>query len=132
MAQKRALVLLRERAEMTKAIAPALRSRGWQVSVQELSEESVESLEPQAFDLIILEIVSAGSAGLALCETIRKRSKTPLLLILSTATSGDAIQGFYRGADAYVVEPFDMRELIVRAEALVRRAAGHLRQSASG
>ncbi len=64
-----------------------------------------------------------------MCDALRRLSRAPLLLIVSSAASADIVQGLRRGADAYVVEPFDMRELLVRAEALVRRSEGRVKAS---
>jgi DNA-binding response OmpR family regulator len=126
MQQRRLLVLSRGQTVGVQAVAPAFRSRGWDVDVSDMTTESLELVKKWPYDLVVMEVIQPGSEGFALCDTLRQRSRAPLLLIISSAARSDVIQGFRRGADAYVVEPFDMRELLVRAEALVRRAEGHV------
>ena len=122
--RRRLLFLSRNETTGSEGVVPAFRERGWDVSVLAPCEESLTSLERQAYDLVIMEITHPGPGGYALCEELRRRSRIPLLLLVSNAARKDIVQGLDKGADAYVVEPFNMRELLVRAEALVRRAAG--------
>ncbi len=128
MRRRRLLILSREQTVGMQAVAPAFRSRGWDVDISDLSTEALKSMKKWPYDLVIMEIAHSGPEGFALCEVLRQRSLVPLLLVVSSAAKNDVVQGFHRGADAYVVEPFDVRELLVRAEALVRRAEGRTYQ----
>jgi len=124
MRRRRLLILSREQTVEMQAVALAFRSRGWDVDISDLSTEALESIKKWLYDLVVMEIAHSGPEGFALCDVLRQHSLVPLLLIVSSVAKNYVIQGFRRGADAYVVEPFDMRELLVRAEALVRRAEG--------
>ena len=125
-ARRRLLVLLHDQALGTEVVAPAFRSRGWEVHLAHLTEAALEDVKESTYDLVIMEINQPGPASFAFCDALRRYSRAPLLLIVSQAARKDIVQGFRRGADAYVVEPVDLRELLVRAEALLRRAEGRV------
>lgn len=127
--RRRLLILAKNQMLTNQVISPAFRSRGWEVDRTEEVGDALELMGNHAYDLIILEVLHPGSDGYATCDALRRLSRAPLLLIVSSAASADVIQGLRRGADAYVVEPFDLRELLVRAEALVRRSEGRVRAS---
>jgi|YNPBryantNP2012_1023418.scaffolds.fasta_scaffold59641_1 DNA-binding response OmpR family regulator len=127
--RRRLLILAENQILANQIISPAFRSRGWEIDRTEKVSDALELIEDRSYDLIILEILHPGSDGYATCEALRKLSHAPLLLIVSSAASVDIVQGLRRGADAYVIEPFDMRELLVRAEALVRRSEGRIQAS---
>lgn len=127
--RRRLLILAKNQMLTNQVISPAFRSRGWEVDRTEEVAEALELMGDHAYDLIVLEVLHPGSDGYATCDALRRLSRAPLLLIVSSAASADVIQGLQRGADAYVVEPFDMRELLVRAEALVRRSEGRVKTS---
>jgi len=121
---RRLLLLSRNQTIGAELIAPAFRSRGWEVFISAPTSEDLKEVDKRAHDLVIMEITRPGPEGYALCEELRRRSRIPLLLIVSAVAKKDIVEGLNRGADAYVLEPFDLRELLVRAEALVRRAKG--------
>lgn len=127
--RRRLLILAENQVLANQIISPAFRSRGWEIDRTEKVGDALELMGERSYDLIILEILHPGSDGYATCDALRRLSRAPLLLVVSSAASVDIVQGLRRGADAYVVEPFDMRELLVRAEALVRRSEGRIRAS---
>lgn len=127
--RRRLLILAENQVLANQIIPPAFRSRGWEVDRTEEVADALRLLGDRSYDLIILEVLHPGSDGYATCDALRRLSRAPLLLIVSSAASADVVQGLRRGADAYVVEPFDMRELLVRAEALVRRSEGRVKAS---
>ncbi len=120
------LVLSHDSSLGAEVIAPAFQSRGWDVQIVGPADIDTIPATAWAYDLIILQIDQPGPDGFALCDIVRQHSNAPLLLVVSQAARKDVIQGFQKGADAYVVEPFDLRELLVRAEALLRRAEGRV------
>lgn len=74
------------------------------------------------FDLVIVDVILPEINGIDLCKEIRKM-KPDLSIIMLTAlgTTDDKIEGFDAGADDYLVKPFEMRELLVRIRALLKR-----------
>lgn len=74
------------------------------------------------YDLIITDIVLPKIDGLDLCMQIREsKPDTPIIMLTALGTTDDKVEGFDAGADDYLVKPFEMRELLVRIRALLKR-----------
>jgi two-component system phosphate regulon response regulator OmpR len=75
-----------------------------------------------AFDMLVLDVMMPGETGIELTEEIRRTSDVPILLLTAMGEADDRIAGLERGADDYVVKPFEPRELVLRINAILRRA----------
>lgn len=74
------------------------------------------------FDLIITDIILPKMDGIDLCRQIRQtRPGIPIIMLTALGTTDDKVEGFDAGADDYLVKPFEMRELLVRIRALLKR-----------
>lgn len=74
------------------------------------------------YDLIITDIVLPKIDGLELCKDIRRvKPDIPIIMLTALGTTDDKVEGFDAGADDYLVKPFEMRELLVRIRALLKR-----------
>ena len=74
------------------------------------------------YDLIITDIILPKLDGLDLCKEIRQtKPNTPIIMLTALGTTDDKVEGFDAGADDYLVKPFEMRELLVRIRALLKR-----------
>ena len=80
--------------------------------------ETFRSWEP---DMVLLDIMLPVMDGWAVCGKIRETSRTPIIMITAKSEVFDRIQGLEMGADDYVVKPFEMKELIARINAVLRR-----------
>lgn len=80
------------------------------------------------FDVIILDLMLPGRNGLEVASLLRGEHAvgTPILMLTARDTLDDKVIGFKSGADDYLVKPFELRELLARAEALIRRGPVHL------
>ncbi|WP_439489420.1 response regulator transcription factor [Algoriphagus sp.] len=76
-----------------------------------------------SFDLMITDIILPKMDGLELCKEIRQeRPDLPIIMLTALGNTNDKVEGFDAGADDYLVKPFEMRELIARIGALLKRA----------
>lgn len=74
------------------------------------------------YDLIITDIILPNMSGLDLCKEIRQsKPDTPIIMLTALGTTDDKVEGFDAGADDYLVKPFEMRELLARIRALLKR-----------
>ncbi|MDR7131251.1 DNA-binding response OmpR family regulator [Algoriphagus sp. 4150] len=74
------------------------------------------------YDLIITDIILPKLDGLDLCKFIRQiKPNIPIIMLTALGTTDDKVEGFDAGADDYLVKPFEMRELLVRIRALLKR-----------
>ena len=78
--------------------------------------------ESESPDLIILDWNLPKLNGLEVCRRIRAQADTPIIILSVRSAEDDVIKGLEIGADDYIVKPFSPRQLVARAEALLRRA----------
>ena len=78
--------------------------------------------ESESPDLIILDWNLPKLNGLEVCRRIRARADTPIIILSVRSAEDDVVKGLEIGADDYIVKPFSPRQLVARAEALLRRA----------
>ena len=74
------------------------------------------------FDLLVLDVMMPGEDGLSLTQSIRQNNNTPILLLTARGEVEDRIAGLERGADDYLVKPFEPRELLLRISTILRRS----------
>ena len=72
-------------------------------------------------DLVLLDIMLPVMNGWAVCRTIRSESKVPIIMLTAKEETDDKVQGLELGADDYVTKPFEIKELIARIHAVLRR-----------
>ncbi|MBQ2627196.1 MAG: response regulator transcription factor, partial [Eubacterium sp.] len=82
------------------------------------------------FDLIVLDLMLPGVDGFAICQQIREQRDIPVIIVSARKDDIDKIRGLGMGADDYITKPFDLDELLVRVEAVLRRYEGnsHMRE----
>ncbi|MGM0586265.1 MAG: response regulator [Pseudomonadota bacterium] len=74
------------------------------------------------FDLLVVDVMMPGEDGLSFTRSIRERIETPVLLLTARGGAEDRIAGLESGADDYLPKPFEPRELLLRINAILRRA----------
>lgn len=75
------------------------------------------------YDLVITDVALPKMDGLELCKTLRQsKPNLPIIMLTALGTTDDKVEGFDAGADDYLVKPFEMRELLARIRALLKRA----------
>jgi two-component system, OmpR family, response regulator MprA len=97
---------------------------GYEVMTAVDGESALTLARGAAPDLVILDVLLPGIDGLTVCQRIRAKSSTPILMLTARDTVPDRVAGLDRGADDYLVKPFATDELLARARALLRRARG--------
>ena len=72
-------------------------------------------------DLILLDIMLPGMDGWTVCRKVRESSKTPIIMLTAKGELEDKVSGLEMGADDYITKPFEMKEVIARVHAVLRR-----------
>ena len=75
-------------------------------------------------DLVILDLTLPYLDGVSLCETLRRESDVPIIMLTAREAPADRIRGLESGADDYIVKPFEPDEVVARVEAVLRRVHG--------
>ena len=78
------------------------------------------SLQP---NLVLLDVMMPVMDGWALCKSIRTESQVPIIMLTAKGETEDKITGLKAGADDYITKPFEMREVLARIEAVLRRSS---------
>ena len=73
-------------------------------------------------DLVLLDVMLPGMDGWGVCRTIRQDSKTPIIMLTAKSETEDKVSGLKQGADDYITKPFEMKEVLARIEAVLRRS----------
>ena len=72
-------------------------------------------------DLVLLDLMMPVMDGWAVCRAIRAESQTPIIMLTAKGETDDKVQGLKTGADDYITKPFEMKEVLARMEAVLRR-----------
>jgi two-component system phosphate regulon response regulator OmpR len=99
-----------------------LRRNGLLVTAAPNAERARRLLAGLAFDLLVMDVMMPGLDGISFCRELRTRLSTPILLLTARGETGDRIAGLEAGADDYLAKPFDPKELLLRVNAILRRA----------
>jgi DNA-binding response OmpR family regulator len=104
--------------EMTAVL---LRNEGMQVLEAADGLKALELMDSTRMDLVVLDLMMPHMDGWELCRHLKEGGEIPVLMITARGETDDKVRGFRTGADDYLVKPFDGRELVERAKALLRR-----------
>jgi two-component system, OmpR family, manganese sensing response regulator len=116
------ILLVDDEIEMTQPVAQILRREGYEVSMVHDGTVGQRMAMQEQFDLLILDWMLPGVSGLEICRSIRERgNRTPVLFLTAKDTLDDRVDGLDAGADDYLIKPFELRELLARVRALLRR-----------
>lgn len=96
--------------------------QGFRVTTAQDAARARTQLTAFDFDLLVLDIMMPGETGLELTRALRETSEVPILLLTAMGDTGDRIAGLDSGADDYLAKPFEPKELVLRAKAILRRA----------
>lgn len=107
---------------LADVLAFTLRREGFEVIQAFDGETALQRWEQEQPDLIVLDINLPRLDGFAVCRRIREVGDTPILLLTVRSDEDDIIHGLELGADDYVAKPFSPRQLVARANAVLRRA----------
>ncbi|MEG1658498.1 MAG: response regulator transcription factor [Oscillibacter sp.] len=94
---------------------------GFDVRIAGDGGAAIEEFRKAIPDLILLDIMLPVMDGWAVCAKIRETSKVPIIMLTAKSEVFDKIQGLEMGADDYIIKPFEMKELIARINAVLRR-----------
>lgn len=98
-----------------------LEVNGFASDIATTGEEGLKKAETNSYNLILLDLMLPGIDGFELCNQLRKTLNIPILMVTARKEDIDKIRGFDRGADDYIVKPFNPNELVARVKAHLSR-----------
>ena len=116
------ILVVEDEKDVAKALLLGLARNGYAVDVSESGDAALAALSINSYDLLLLDLNLPDMDGLKICDLVRAKSPSILILILTArGKKEDIITGLNTGADDYLVKPFHFKELLARIRALLRR-----------
>ena len=124
MTQKKFSILLVEDEEnLQEALKLNLELEGYEVTSSYDGADALKVIRKEHFDLIILDVMLPEIDGITVCETIRLHNLTiPILILSAKNSSADRVLGLKKGADDYLTKPFNLEELLLRVNNLIKKS----------
>ena len=117
------ILLVEDDEALSSAIREKLLDEGFSVSCAFDGKQAIETLDEAHFDLIISDVMMPKMDGFELSRYVRRDGKSqPILIITAKSEIEDMQTGFKSGADDYMSKPINLKELVLRVHALLRRA----------
>ncbi|KZL51254.1 DNA-binding response regulator [Nodularia spumigena CENA596] len=127
------ILLVDDEVELTDPLSRVLKREGYSVDMAYDGTTGSEFASVGTYDLLILDWMLPGKTGLEICQELRRQGKaTPVLFLTAKDTLDDRVEGLDAGADDYLVKPFELRELLARVRALLRRAGSPSHETTTG
>ena len=116
------ILLVEDEADLALIVADTLRGQGYEVLTAGNGIDGLDKFKTCGADIVVADVMMPEMDGFTMARAIRKTSPTvPLLFLTAKSTIDDVEKGFEIGANDYLKKPFELRELIVRIKALLRR-----------
>ena len=116
------ILFVEDEEDLTLIVTDTLRGQGYDVITAANGIEGLEKFKTEPADIVVADVMMPKMDGFTMAKEIRKSSLTvPVLFLTAKSTIEDVEEGFEIGANDYLKKPFELRELIVRIKALLRR-----------
>jgi two-component system KDP operon response regulator KdpE len=115
------ILIVDDEPNILAAVAPLLRTRGYEVSTTMTGRGAMEAVEREAPDLIVLDLGLPDIDGVEVCRLLRDGRTTPIIVLSARGAEGDKVAALDAGADDYVTKPFGAEELLARIRVALRR-----------
>ncbi len=132
--QKRILVVDDEK-DIVELLTFNLEKEGFAVTQAFDGEEALKTIRTNKPDLVILDLMLPGVSGLDICRQVRRNEETETLPVIMLTAKGeplDKVVGLEIGADDYITKPFNVRELVARVRAVLRRSGQRPKEASEG
>ena len=101
-----------------------LEKEGYAVTVAPDGGQGLSKFRAIKPDLVLLDVMMPVMDGWAVCRAIRAEGSTPVIMLTAKGELDDKVAGLKQGADDYITKPFEMKEVLARIEAVLRRTSG--------
>lgn len=116
------ILLVEDEINLARGIRENLEAEGYAVEVAGDGRVALDKIRRQEYGLVILDVMLPGMDGFTVCQTARREGRdTPVLFLTAKGGGHDRIRGLEVGGDDYLPKPFQLRELLLRVAAILRR-----------
>lgn len=124
------ILIVDDEEPLRRLLRILLQGIGYSVSTASNGREALTTFETATFDIALIDILMPDMDGYTLCHELRKRSTVPIIMVSALNRTQAVVQGLDNGADDYITKPFQLRDIDLRIQALLRRVAWHHTQPA--
>ena len=117
----RKVLIVEDESNIAELLNLYLKKEGYDTMVAGDGGKALELYRSFRPDLVLLDIMLPVMDGWAVCAKIRETDKTPIIMLTAKGETIDKVSGLEMGADDYIVKPFEMKELLARVHAVLRR-----------
>lgn len=121
MVAKQKILIVDDDSNIAELISLYLTKECYETLIVEDGESALQEFSGFSPDLIFLDLMLPGIDGYEVCREIRKTSSVPIIMLSAKGEIFDKVLGLELGADDYMIKPFDAKELVARAKAVLRR-----------
>ena len=120
---KASLLLAEDEENLHTSLKLNLELEGYEVTSAFNGPDVLKAIDEEYFDLVILDIMLPGIDGISITETLRvRRNEVPVLILSAKSDSESRILGLKKGADDYLTKPFNLEELLLRVDKLIKKS----------
>ncbi len=120
------ILLIEDDVVIARSLKSALQKAGYAVDAADNGEDGLRAAEIGGYDAVVLDLMLPKRDGWSVCEELRRhKNNVPILMLTARDAVDDRVRGLESGADDYLPKPFDVRELVARIRALLRREKVH-------
>ncbi|MFP9118144.1 response regulator transcription factor [Flavobacterium sp. RNTU_13] len=117
------ILVVEDDARVSELLVRGLTEHGFEVTAVADGIEAISTFAAQRFNLVITDVILPGLSGLDICRQFRRiNPEAPIIMLTALGNTDDKLDGFDAGADDYMVKPFELRELMARIRALLKRS----------
>ena len=116
------VLIVEDEESFVDALVVGLRREGFLPVVATDGIAALELFDSVTPDLVLLDVMLPRLSGVDVCREIRRRARTPIIMVTAKGSELDTVVGLEVGADDYVTKPYRLRELVARMRAVLRRA----------
>ena len=122
------VLIIEDDTRIAKWVKVYFEHAGFSAEVAHDGESGLALARSLTPDLIIVDLMLPRLDGVELCRILRRESEVPIIMLTAREAPAERIIGLDSGADDYIVKPFDPREVIARADAVLRRVRGRVQR----
>ena len=115
------ILIVEDNKEIAKLLGDFLEADGYSVDLAKTGEQAMHLFEEQAPRLVILDIMLPGMDGFSVCQKIREKNNTPVIIVSARTEKDDKLNGLILGADDYMEKPYDIDILLAKIRGIFRR-----------